>query len=512
MLESRWPRGPIVFLALLLPVLYLLNPYIRDAVRTMRSAAGYPLSRGRAPSATGAYVRLQLDELAGKYWRRVAGADTGQKPWVNGHDEFAAAWRAEMLRDLQGLPTGVFVQRFPLPGFRGHRPSTPGRNIIVTVPGAAHPARAVVIGTHYDGEPFSKGSAYDDTSGAAIMLGLARSLGALWRQQGLPQLTVEFILFDGEEQGLIGSSHYLASIRERALLPRPVMMIDEEQSGAGYPARAFGSVSGAVMSGFATTTAITPVVRRLFGLVKSPDRAALKLMTRRLLQDRASAFRRLDRAYPTIRLRDGPIRPFTTAARSNLIVGPNPVCCSDNAAFEALGLPTVTFSGDFRYYYSARPDWSFPYDQPEDTPAALVCDTGGSPRAGASLEAALALPALMSYQVVNQYAPPGDYRSGLAVLGDTAVAGRSTSFSAAASAPVRWSFGDGSTATGPSVAHRYRRPARFQLRVRSSGRVFAETVWVRATPPKPKLWKRVIAPPPLIPWHPAALANVPGCP
>src|SRR5581483_2439594 len=101
--------------------------------------------------------------------------------------------------------------------------------IVVAVPGSRHPERAILVGAHYDGEPTSHGSAYDDTSGSALMLGVARELAALWRVRGLPAETVEFVLFDAEEQGLVGSSAYAFAWQHGAVLPAPDLLINEEQ-------------------------------------------------------------------------------------------------------------------------------------------------------------------------------------------------------------------------------------------------------------------------------------------
>jgi hypothetical protein len=64
----------------------------------------------------GSYVVGQLDSLAGQYMTRVSGTDNGQPPSVNGHDEFAAAWLAEIQNDLSGIPVGVLTQTFPTAG------------------------------------------------------------------------------------------------------------------------------------------------------------------------------------------------------------------------------------------------------------------------------------------------------------------------------------------------------------------------------------------------------------
>ena len=74
------------------------------------------------------------------------------------------------------------------------------------------PARAdeaVVIGAHYDHLGRIGGAVYpgadDNASGTAVVLGLARAFAAAG---GAPR-TLVFVLFSGEELGLIGSGHYV---------------------------------------------------------------------------------------------------------------------------------------------------------------------------------------------------------------------------------------------------------------------------------------------------------------
>jgi Zn-dependent M28 family amino/carboxypeptidase len=90
-------------------------------------------------------------------------------------------------------------------------------NVIGVVPGA-DPARAgevVVIGAHYDhlgreGEVVYHG-ADDNASGTAVVLGLAQSLAA-----SRPPRTLVFVLFAGEELGLLGSDH---QVRHPSVVP-----------------------------------------------------------------------------------------------------------------------------------------------------------------------------------------------------------------------------------------------------------------------------------------------------
>src|SRR5262249_43054682 len=129
-----------------------------------------------------------------------------------------------------------------------NRPApVPGFNEEVTVPGVSHPEQTVVIGCHYDGEALSTQSAYDDASGCAIELGVAKALAEYWRAHKVfPARTLRFVLFDAEEQGLFGSFHYVNEAINGEL-GSVVAMINEEQNGIAYPLRFLGSASNPLL-------------------------------------------------------------------------------------------------------------------------------------------------------------------------------------------------------------------------------------------------------------------------
>jgi hypothetical protein len=85
-------------------------------------------------------------------------------------------------------------------------------NVIGVLPGTDPrlAGEAIVVGAHYDHLGIVGGvlhpGADDNASGTALVLGLARALSA---SGGLPR-TVVFVLFSGEELGLLGSRHYVA--------------------------------------------------------------------------------------------------------------------------------------------------------------------------------------------------------------------------------------------------------------------------------------------------------------
>ena len=83
------------------------------------------------------------------------------------------------------------------------------RNIIATIPGAILPNEKVVVGGHLDSWDLATG-AIDNGIGSFSVLDMARTFQALKLN---PARTVEFILFMGEEEGLLGSKAYVAAAK-----------------------------------------------------------------------------------------------------------------------------------------------------------------------------------------------------------------------------------------------------------------------------------------------------------
>ncbi len=77
-------------------------------------------------------------------------------------------------------------------------------NVVGEIPGTEHPEQVVVIGGHLDSWDLAEGTT-DDGCGVATTLGAAE---AVLHSSFKPKRTMRFVLFTGEEQGLLGSSAY----------------------------------------------------------------------------------------------------------------------------------------------------------------------------------------------------------------------------------------------------------------------------------------------------------------
>jgi len=78
-------------------------------------------------------------------------------------------------------------------------------NVIAEIPGSEKPNEVVIVAGHLDSWHPATG-AQDNGTGAATVIEVARAVKALGRP---PHRTMRFILFGGEEQGILGSTAYV---------------------------------------------------------------------------------------------------------------------------------------------------------------------------------------------------------------------------------------------------------------------------------------------------------------
>jgi len=108
-------------------------------------------------------------------------------------------------------------------------PKTKAVNVVAEIPGRENPQEVVVLGAHLDSWFLGPGAA-DNALGASIVIETARILSRL----GLsPRRTIRFILFSGEEEGLLGSFAYVKS--HEAELDNFVLMVNLDMTGLMYP-------------------------------------------------------------------------------------------------------------------------------------------------------------------------------------------------------------------------------------------------------------------------------------
>ncbi len=108
------------------------------------------------------------------------------------------------------------------------------RNVIATLPGLEFPDQNILVGGHLDSWDLATG-AIDNGIGIAAILDMARTFKKLDIQ---PKRNIQFVMFMGEEQGLLGSKALVNRLKESNDLQnvRYMMNIDMSGNPKGYNA------------------------------------------------------------------------------------------------------------------------------------------------------------------------------------------------------------------------------------------------------------------------------------
>ncbi|HLT35305.1 MAG TPA: M20/M25/M40 family metallo-hydrolase [Enhygromyxa sp.] len=88
-------------------------------------------------------------------------------------------------------------------------------NVIAELPGVELPDQRVIVGAHLDSWDGASG-AVDNATGVATTMEAARLIAAACEREGVgPRRTISFMLWSGEEQGLLGSKAWVEAHPER---------------------------------------------------------------------------------------------------------------------------------------------------------------------------------------------------------------------------------------------------------------------------------------------------------
>jgi carboxypeptidase Q len=110
------------------------------------------------------------------------------------------------------------------------------RNVVAEIPGTRWPQEVVVVGGHLDSWDLATG-ATDNGLGAYSILDMARAMVASGVR---PARTIRFVLFMGEEQGLLGSEALVAQYARTQELANVRCMINMDMTGDPFGFSAVG--------------------------------------------------------------------------------------------------------------------------------------------------------------------------------------------------------------------------------------------------------------------------------
>ena len=101
------------------------------------------------------------------------------------------------------------------------------RNVVATLPGSAMPTEEIVIGGHLDSWDLATG-AIDNGIGSFAVLDIARAFKA---NNLTPKRTVKFVMFMGEEQGLLGSKYLVQQAIKNNTIDNIKYMMNLDMAG-----------------------------------------------------------------------------------------------------------------------------------------------------------------------------------------------------------------------------------------------------------------------------------------
>jgi carboxypeptidase Q len=101
------------------------------------------------------------------------------------------------------------------------------RNVVATLAGSTSPDEQIIIGGHLDSWDLATG-ALDNGIGSFAILDIARTFLANDLQ---PARTTKFVFFMGEEQGLLGSRHFVKKAKESGDLDKIKFMMNLDMTG-----------------------------------------------------------------------------------------------------------------------------------------------------------------------------------------------------------------------------------------------------------------------------------------
>jgi hypothetical protein len=140
--------------------------------------------------------------LAGEIGARLTGTTSLARAERWARDEFTRIG----LEDARLEKWGVYeARRGPVKDIRGNGVAV--HNVVGEIRGDLLPDEYVLVGAHLDSWDIAQG-ATDNAAGVAVVMEAARIL----RAAGVtPSRTIRFVLFTGEEQGLLGATAYVAA-------------------------------------------------------------------------------------------------------------------------------------------------------------------------------------------------------------------------------------------------------------------------------------------------------------
>lgn len=220
---------------------------VRDRLRTMYEAridARAKVAKGEVqPAAMPVRERLIFDGIAG-----FIGTSRDERVWTGGISGWDTRAESDIppdvhavvrlsdydfinsrLQDGEGVQVELDMACQFTPG------PIPTYNVVAEIPGTSKADEVVIVSAHLDSwdGPGSHGIV-DNGTGSSVTIEAARLLSAALARTGQrPLRTIRFILWTGEEQGLLGSKAYVARLKQEGTLDK-VSVVIVDDGGTNY--------------------------------------------------------------------------------------------------------------------------------------------------------------------------------------------------------------------------------------------------------------------------------------
>ena len=211
-------------------------------------------------------------------------------------------------------------------------------DVIGMVPGSELPSEWVITGNHRDAWVYG---AVDPNSGTAAQLEAVHGVGELLKKGWHPKRTLVFASWDGEEEGLIGSTEFAEQHAKELARAVAYFNMDMAVSGADF--------------GASSVPSLKQYLRDVAKSVPSPKGGSVydqwKAAEERNERDRAS--------LPPPEISGAPSREPAAAGTKDVKVGDLGSGSDYTAFFDHLGVPSadITSKGPYGVYHSAFDDF-----------------------------------------------------------------------------------------------------------------------------------------------------------
>ena len=200
----------------------------RGSVADMPLYPGDPSTpgRGSVPGVTPLPLK-QIETITKIPVLPISSADAQPLLAALGGDVVPPSWRGALPITYKTGGPGPAQVHLKL-AFNWNR--VPLHNVIVRIPGAERPDEWIVRGNHRDGWV---NGASDPLSGLIAEMEELRGFATLLKQGWRPRRTIVYAAWDGEEQGLLGSTEWVET-HQAELIEKAIAYINTDSNGRGY--------------------------------------------------------------------------------------------------------------------------------------------------------------------------------------------------------------------------------------------------------------------------------------